>query len=538
MDQDIEVKNRNVIPRLRDFKTTLALGELRTPARPGATNDVIAGGLDEQVLAWRQNRSLSFAADLVGSSLVLGGDDAVQEAVEEAARFILSEQSNATELQKRIARQAIDPGYCTQLSVTDEAATSSDEVINHSRDLVRRLRAQLRDAPRNPIKLVELSREYAVLGSPKKAERTMDMAVALAPANRFVLRSAARLFVHTGEIEKAHRILKRTPSLRTDPWLLAAEMAVASMLERSSGQIHTARDIINSENFNPFEVSELTSALATLEMYNANSKGARKLFRRALRRPTENSVAQVEWASRLMQNLSIEVQQYDTPLNYEALGWSYYTHEEWAKALEQGKGWIFDQPFAVSPVIFTGHVSTILEHFELAKRIYRFGLVANPQNVTLRNNLAFALASNNEPELAAAELEKIDRTSLTIKERVCVTATEGLICFRKGAPSVGRQLYKRAMELAQENNEHSYVFRAMVFLAREEINARTEVATKTLDDAGKEAKKLVPPRELEIVLNKLEALVKADPVLSGIVRRAEENIEILSASLRKPPTEQ
>jgi tetratricopeptide (TPR) repeat protein len=528
MDIDIEEKRRKVIPRWRDFKTTTALGELHSSVRSDTKDDVIEGSLNEQIIDWQNNRSLAFATDLVGSGFVLGK---IKE-VEEAANFILSEESQASDIQKRIARQAKDPDFCAHLAITEETIpNSSDEIISHSRDRVRKYRAQLQNALRNPVKLVELSREYATLGSLEKALRTMDIAVGLAPANRFVLRSATRLFVHAGKIDKAHYVLKRAPSLRSDPWLLAAEIAVSSMMDRTSGHVRTGMQQISDRNFNAFEVSELASAIATLEMDNANGKLARKLFRQALRRPTENSIAQAEWASRSMENLSVEVREFDAPRKYEALAWSHFKQGEFNNALDEGKNWIRDQPFAVSPVIFTGMTATLMENYELGEIIFKFGLRANPENATLRNNLAFAFASDNEPELAESELERINRASITIHERIVITATEGLIRFRKGFQDEGRALYRRAIDLANKNNEPGYALRGLVFLAREEIYARTELAIQTLENAERESRNFHLTQEVNILLHKLNTIIESNPEAFSTSRRLTEGAgDILAKS--------
>lgn len=505
MNVDAEERNRNVIPRWRDFRTTLALGELNSSSGIEPRTIILEGSLDEQITDWQNNRSLAFATDLVGSGLVIGRS----EEIEEAADFILSARSHATDLQRRVAKQAKDPNLFAQLSHSKELITSSsDELISCSQKRVRSHRAQLQNAPRNPIRLVELSREYATLGSIKKALRAMDTAVSLAPANRFVLRSAVRLYVHAKEFDKAHYVLRRAPSLRSDPWLLSAEIAVSMRRDVTSGHVGTAMRQISDDNHAAFDVSELASALATLEMHNANGKLARKLFRQALRNPTENSVAQAEWASRSMQNLSVEVLQYNTPRKFEALGWSQFKHGVWDKALDQGKKWIFDQPFAVSPIVFTGMVATVVEDFDMGEQIFKFGLNANPENVILKNNLAFTLASNNKPQEAESEIESINRSSLTVVERVTTTATEGLIKFRSGLKDEGRELYRRAIEIARENKEPSYAMRALVFLAREEIHARTDFAKQTLEKAEKEYQGFASSEELNVLLNRLKADVQ------------------------------
>ncbi|MDQ3132287.1 MAG: hypothetical protein M3Q99_16185 [Acidobacteriota bacterium] len=507
MNLEFNDKNRKVIPRLRDFKTTLILGELRSAISTEAKHIHPDTAIDDQIEDWKKNRSLSFASDLIGSGFVLGMTDKVQD----AANFILSDRSKATNLQKRVARQVKNPEYGVCLITSEEVASDPGKLIEHSREQVKKYRKQLGQSPRNPVKLVELSREYATLGSVEKALRAMDTAVALAPANRFVLRSATRLYIHADEVDKAHYILRRAPSLRSDPWILAAEIAVASLREQTSRNVKVGLRQIADSNYNPFDISELTSMIATLEMENANSKLARKLFRQALRQPTENSIAQAEWASHSISSFDIDMQEFDVPRNYEALASNFYQKGEMNNAITQGKNWILDQPFAVSPILFTGIAAAILENFEMAEKIYRFGVSANPENITLRNNLAYALASNNRQEEAEVEFNKIDRSSLTVEEKIITTATEGLIRFRQGLYEEGRQLYKGAIKIAQENKEQVTALRGLVFLAREEIYAGTEYAAQAFLSAEKESNRFHLNQELIILFSKLRSRIQLHP---------------------------
>jgi tetratricopeptide (TPR) repeat protein len=510
MDIDVEEKRRNVIPRWRDFKTTLALGELESVGKQITTvPPKEEGHIDDQIEDWRRNQSLAFATDLVGAAFVLG----ITDDIEEAAQFIISAESQSNDLQKRIARQAIDKDFCRRLLTLDDVHLNSREIIEQSKENVRRRRAQLQQSLRDPIKLVELSREYATLGSLDKAVRTMEIAVALAPANRFVLRSAARLFVHANLIEKAHYILRRAPSLRFDPWLLSAEIAVSSMRNLTSANVSRGIAWANNSDFHAFDLSELSSAVATVEMNHGSVKNARKLFRKALKMPTDNSIAQVEWASRRSVEFDLDLGQFDIARNFEAPAWKFFSGGNMEDALKLGKSWILDQPFAVSPVNFVGMVAGLTEEFDLANEIYSFGLRANPENATLRNNLAFTLASSDRPIEAQKELDRIDRMSpdLTIQQKIVIIATEGLIKFRMGFAAEGRSLYTKAMEFAKENNEPGYALRAMLYLAKEEINTETSDALTALEKVENEAKKYNPSQEMTIMLHRLKSYIENHP---------------------------
>src|SRR5437868_434116 len=153
----------------------------------------------------------------------------------------------------------------------------------------------------------------------------MDVAVGLAPTNRFVLRSASRLYIHVGRKGKAHHILERAESTKYDPWLLSAEIAAASAAERTSKLVRSGERMIEDESIPIFQKNELGSAIATLELAHGKIKRARNLFRDALTAPTENTVAQADWALRkkYMDALDVDLDRvrFATPRSFEASAW-------------------------------------------------------------------------------------------------------------------------------------------------------------------------------------------------------------------------
>src|SRR4051812_36598271 len=102
----------------------------------------------------------------------------------------------------------------------------SENVPAESQLAIRYLRRRLQTSYENPIALIDLARHHLALGSEKSAERAVRAAVSLAPTNRFVLRSASRFFVHKGEPDRALGLLRREGRVKSDPWLLACDIAV------------------------------------------------------------------------------------------------------------------------------------------------------------------------------------------------------------------------------------------------------------------------------------------------------------------------
>src|ERR1035438_4261487 len=84
----LEEKDRNIVPRWRDFKATAELQELsqsvskRDPLVRGNEQDV-----EVQRLAFEENKTLSFAGDLISAALV-SGNAAIATS---EAEFVLSE---------------------------------------------------------------------------------------------------------------------------------------------------------------------------------------------------------------------------------------------------------------------------------------------------------------------------------------------------------------------------------------------------------------------------------------------------------------
>src|SRR3989442_11099601 len=90
-------KDRRVVPRWRDFRTTAQTGELER--EQFGSPFVIEPGkyFEEKLIAWQQERSVETAAEVVTSALVLGRrTDAV-----EAARFLARSEEHTSELQSR-----------------------------------------------------------------------------------------------------------------------------------------------------------------------------------------------------------------------------------------------------------------------------------------------------------------------------------------------------------------------------------------------------------------------------------------------------
>ena len=208
----LDEKSRNVVPRWRDSRITARIAELDSP-----TTTRSDGGPDERefqlrLLEWHRAPTILTAAELVNAAIVINR----RSDAGDAARYLLSDGRSLSGSLRAIAERIARPSSMAGVPVD----TSADAP---ERQRISAIRQGINIYPRNAIAWVDLSREYASLGQLHQALRAMNVGLSLEPDNRFVVRSAARFFLHVDDPERAHQVLMRARSTPFDPWMVAAE---------------------------------------------------------------------------------------------------------------------------------------------------------------------------------------------------------------------------------------------------------------------------------------------------------------------------
>lgn len=454
MSSFVEDKDRKIIPRWHDFRQAFLLGEL-DPIHSRARKPIVDADFDGKLRDWQHRRTLPFAVEVVGAAIVLQRE----EEAAEAAQFILSSETELPPGVLRLARRVASPA--------EPERASPDELPRPKR--LHELRARLRDAPRNPLCWADLSLQYAYVGKVESSARAMDVAVELAPENRFILRSAVRLYVHKGDPEHAHFLLLRSPATDSDPWLVAAEIAVACILDQTSPFVRPARAMLALESYAPRHLSELASALGTLEISAGSTRRARKLFAQSLTDPTENTVAQARWVYHHLGGIDLDPSCLSTPRSFEARAWAHFHAGNWKDALSESMKWLSGQLFSSRPAILGSYVASVsLQDFNESARLARAGLSANPADPVLLNNLAYSLANSGELGGAEKALAKVRNRKGEPAVDVVRLATAGLLQFRRGNLDQGRFLYRKAIETAGKPGLERLRAKASIFFALEE----------------------------------------------------------------------
>ncbi len=417
--------------------------------------------------AWRDEGTEIAAAEFAGAAIIVGDPEFAVDAL-----AVLQQSSNGP-------RRALstDPDDLSPSMPPDLSKIARLESFWWPGVADARLRT-VRD-PRNPIAWADLARHYMILGELDRAHRALGVARALAPRSRYLLRAQVRLLVHSGNPRGALKALEASPRTREDPWLMAASLSVSAGAGLRIVGFKAANRIITAGNFSRRELSELHSELATIEL-NDSDRRARASFRRSLLAPTGNSLAQAEWARTRLSDLEVPLDDPAVPFKDEAASLAASERGEWRSALGHASQWLFDQPFDPRAAIQLSYIAAAgLDDYQQSLRAALFGLKSSPDNVTLRNNAAYALLELGDIRTAQAHLDVI--ATPATHERVAVNATRGLLAYRKGDLAQGEALYRQAIKIAQRTGDTGAEAIALGMLMRERIDAG-EIDTRLRQD--------------------------------------------------------
>ncbi len=476
---------RDIIPFWHRFDTSTVLGELNSIEK----KDTIVRkeySINDYILEFKKNRTLAYAADLISASI--SNDQTKNKNVINAAEFILENLKYSTHTQIILAKKIIKPNSQLRNALVNEITELKDFSSKKYYEKIRDLKDKLIIYPYNPVLLVDLSRYYSIIGEEYKAIKTMKQAIHLGKTNRFVLRSASRLFAHYNtenneHLKYIHKILNSSGLVKTDTWLMATEIAVANKLKKSSNHIKTGMRLLASKNYSPYNITELSSSIATVELNNGSHKNSRKLFKQSMDDANANSLAQITWASSMDKLIKIENLHGQVSSGYEAQARADYQKEDFNASFNSVVKWFMDQPFSTSPAVFGSFIaSTLTKNYENAIAISSAGLISNPNDPTLLNNIAYAYALDNNVDKATKYISKIKASQLTEDSKICLKATRGLIAFRSNNINAGRELYKEAIVDAKESNNKILNWIAILNLTREEILSGSKYDAKHMID--------------------------------------------------------
>ena len=502
MNSSFEEKNRQVVPIWRSYKNTILLDGLNSNKSERYEHNYINNELKERIKEWNENQTIPFASDLLSTSFVFNRP----ETAIDAAEYILRNRNKASNFSINLAETILGNNEDKKICEITPSHTTPNRDIHYYK--IQKLKSRLVKDPYDTIARTDIAREYAVLGVLNKAKKSIEIASRLSPNNRFVLRSSARLYLHLDDPCNAQYLLNNSNLIEYDPWIIASEIAIADITHKTSNHIKEGRRILLSKNYSPSQLTELASAIGTLELQSGKHKQAKKLFKMSLVDPNDNAVAQALWASRHLKLIDYVDSYLLLPCTYEARAYSYHKTGKWKDAMSEAVKWLHDQPFSSRPAVTGSYIaSTNLENHPMAEEIAKYGLASNPDDTLLLNNLTYALINQNKIEEAEKVFSRIDVNALDHSEEIVWNATYGLINFRKKNIDMGRALYKNAIEIADRYNYNKHKTLASIYLAREEILSKTDYSEQAIRFA-REASQTTNDIEIQTVFDNVCRLIE------------------------------
>ena len=385
MSLGVKDDKRRVIPRWRDSATTIQVGELSPLKALRSTVLIESSDFEDSLKEWCEQQTPGIAYDIIVGAMALNRFSEARPAAELILGF-----PTASPFSQSLAKAVLD-----QIKPRQAPTISSEPEFSHKLAQVQiaAIKRTLIDYPMNPLLWADLARAYVLIGQLGPSLRAMRRAVEAAPNNRYILRSAARLYIHNKDTDRALAILSRSPATVRDPWLLAAQIATSEVAEAPAVNIKSAREMLASASFSELQLSELSSALGSMELAAGNHKQGKKLIKQSLGTPTENAVAQAVWLAKRIKTINVQTDVKSVERSYEAQARLAYLRGSWKESLDAFIKWGLDEPFSSRPATFGSYLAcTLLENPELSEEISNFGLRANPTHPVLLNNKAVALA--------------------------------------------------------------------------------------------------------------------------------------------------
>lgn len=476
---------RTLSPNWRETVKTIQNGEMD----PYRINDskAIAPDISPIIDSWRNNRSLSYAGELISTSIANGVNPDFD--ILNAAEFAVSQPGVSKPL-KELALSILNRNI-TREETSASPLTKLDNVKGTIRNEINLLRQKISANPYCAMHHSNMARAYLRIGKWEKARCETIIATRLAPNDRYITRCGVRFFIHVKDYDAAKYILTHNFALKIDPWLAAADLEVDILRQKSPRSAKIAFSMTENRNLLPRSVSEVAIALATLEMiHGSQRKKVKRLVTTALTDPIDNAVAQAMWLDSVSFGNLVTLNYFhgqNIPFNYEADCILALQGGDWDLAMEKGVDWAIDTGFSRRAAVNASNIFSYHdEYIPTAIKVCEMGLTANPECDSLLNNLAFTHLLNDDVEKAKFDIERIERLgSIDKRTDICFTATKGLYCYRTGDKVRGNELYMQAIDEATRTKEKDFENNARLNHIRARLYASDiskEEARRQIDD--------------------------------------------------------
>ncbi|HCV05075.1 MAG TPA: hypothetical protein DG048_20780 [Pseudoalteromonas sp.] len=392
---------------------------------------------------WREERSVLTATELYSSLFVKGLYDDFE--YKETLNYLLS-------IFDKLPRgtQNLISSEPRQVDKSQTYTTNPDDV----RIIIRKLKNIVNIFPTDAMTWVDIAFYYTILGELSKAEKCFLTAWGINKDNSFIARSYSRFLVHLNNPEKAIHVLRKCSQINTNPLVSSAAIAIANSFNIKGREINIGKKLVDSfigeSSFN----SDLSACIGTLELMNGNTKKAKILFKKALAKPSENTISQYNWLFH-KHNFSIDGLKNGTFKSIESEVNDSYVTQQYEKCRNGLIELHNFQPFSEAPISDAGYISLVALNdpkYVIGMSHNRVPRVHMPF-IELNNLIVAKLLSNDfsdielEMRLLARKLQTSDQ-----KGKGIYLATSGLIFFKTENFEKGVKCYEDAINYFKSIN--------------------------------------------------------------------------------------
>jgi hypothetical protein len=251
--------------------------------------------------------------------------------------------------------------------------------------------------------------------------------------------------------------------------------------------------LLASGRFAAADTAELAGALAVEELSKGSSrKKARRLYVASLVAPNDNALAQAQWAA---SDLALEGQ---IPLSWledrasaEAALYRAMSSGDIETGLTKSLLWHLDEPFASRPLIAASYLASAKGDFHTATELAQAGLMIEPDNQGLLNNLTFSLLCEGRVDAALISLTRAAKGQGALRDPHTL-ANFGLLAYLSGDSALGGRAYTEAIRRYESGGKqesanlarifHAYAAKAIPAAELESLNAQAREAAKNARD--------------------------------------------------------
>ena len=454
--QDPQVENRSrIIPKWLEYSDAVKRGELISyRKRTFETNEETKESIKTDLKDFKLNQTPEMACRLMGAGIIMGDNQLSHD----MASFIAT-KGGLDPIALRLADKIIH---------VDEQA----EPVTESYVIIANLRRRLSQFPNSAISWIDLSRAFAIAGHDEKAKKAAMAALQLAPYDRYIVRCAVRCFLHIGDFDRAWNYIKGASQYNLDPWIKATEVNVALITEHNIPDFKIPANLSSDQIFH---YSELLESAGLLDIISGNDKKAKKKFRIAWSKPSQNVITHAEWILRnrlpgLRESTTLKFEQ-----SLEAKTWVNYINFKLNEALDSAIQWGVEEPYSKYPFLIGSTIAVNAGYPEFGAKIAMKGLQIAPNDRFIFNGICYASLRAGKVDDASLYIDKLKFNDGTDLDLFC-QATRGLYEFKIKKIDVGRQMYNEVMEQFRQKRAPHLEAEAFLNLALAELEAKTPSA--------------------------------------------------------------